>query len=511
MEFSEVRLSLSDLVGQDYLEHVCAAHSALTQQDFTRFSVADDEPLSFFPAEFQARLRALLPRVGERLLVPTSFVSACGAGTQQFRVAAHSRMAPLSGLGYFRLGEDGRLYLMTKSEHYHAPLGHSFPGYGLLDRARRLGIPNATHNNTRGHITRLLEMALLETANTNTSANCSPRLDCVLNLETGSLVTEAALKMMLARFYRIQHDAVEPRYAGLRPVLLVMGNDDGGCSGNYHGTTLFTQIMRGMWPAITDGLDAQGLLQLHPIRPNNFADLEDAFQLFEKAPYKIAGFFHELIMMNYGGRKLAPAFLQRAYVLCAAHDVPTCVDEIQSCLWAPELFLFREYGLSPTFVAIGKGFPGGEYAASRLLFSSSMDLLPLFGALVTNGQEELASLAYLVTMRWAQANAAITCAIGEYYEERLRIFAARHSSHIVEITGERHLAGIAFHEIHTAKRFTDQLNQQGFDISAQTYKADCPPVALTKLPLIAGPQVVDFIVDKMEATMRQCEGMLRSH
>ena len=60
----------------------------------------------------------------------------------------------------FRVGEDGRLWLISKSEHYHVPLGHGFPGYALLDRARRLGIPNATHNNTRGRITRLLEEEL---------------------------------------------------------------------------------------------------------------------------------------------------------------------------------------------------------------------------------------------------------------------------------------------------------------------------------------------------------------
>lgn len=506
MAFNEVILSLRDLAGREYVEQVCAARAALSGDDRATLIALDDAPISLFPPAFQARLRLLLPRVGEQLLAPPTFASAPGAGTQQFRSAAHTCMAPLSGLGYFRVGEDGRLYLMTKSEHYHAPLGHSFPGYALIDRARQLGIPNATHNNTRGHLTRILEEALLRAANDGPAASHSHglnRLDCVLNLETGSLVAEAALKMILARFYRIQPDAPEPRYAGRVPVMLVMGNDTGGLSGNYHGTTLFTQMMRGMWPELATGLDAQGQLRIKAIRPNNFADLEKAFRQYETSPYKIAGFFHEIIMMNYGGRKLSRDFLQRAYALCAAHDVPTVADEIQSCLWAPELFLFREYGISPTFVAIGKGFPGGEYPASRLLFSATMDSLPLFGALVTNGQEELASLAYLITMRWAQANADVTRAIGAYYEERLREFAERHAAHIVEITGERHLAGIAFHEIDIAKRFTSLLNQQGFDISAQTYKADCPPVALTKLPLIAGPEVVDFIVEKMHAAMLQ--------
>ena len=50
----------------------------------------------------------------------------------------------------------------------------------------------------------------------------------MLNLETGSLAVEAGVKMMLARFYRVQADAPLPPYNGRIPVLLVMGNDDGG-------------------------------------------------------------------------------------------------------------------------------------------------------------------------------------------------------------------------------------------------------------------------------------------
>ncbi len=45
------------------------------------------------------------------------------------------------------------------------------------------------------------------------------------------------------------------------------------------------------------------------------------------------------------------------------------------------------------------------------------------------------------------------------------------------------------------------LNAAGLDISAQTYKADCPPVVLTKLPLIADDQVVDFVLARMKAAL----------
>ena len=210
-------------------------------------------------------------------------------------------------------------------------------------------------------------------------------------------------------------------------------------------------------------------------------------------------------MMNYGGRLLSREFLQRAYELCREHDVPAVADEIQSCLWAPGLFLHREYGLRPSFVAIGKGFPGGEYAASRLIFSAAFDCLPQFGALVTNGQEELAALAYLVTMRWASANRDVIRQVGDYYAARLRNLAAQFPQIISSADGSRHMGCLRFRDTATATGFARLLVLRGIDISAQIYKADCPPSVLTKLPLIAGGEVVDFVLARMAEALREME------
>jgi hypothetical protein len=130
--------------------------------------------------------------------------------------------------------------------------------------------------------------------------------------------------------------------------------------------------------------------------------------------------------------------------------------------------------------------------------------MPQFGALVTNGQEELASLAYLVTLRWARANAAITRAVGDYYERRMRQLAAAHADQITAVEGKRHMTTLFFRSLESAKSFTRELNRRGLDISAQTYKADCPPAVLTKLPLITTPTVVDFIIDRMKAALGAC-------
>ena len=233
------------------------------------------------------RLLARLPEVGQQVCDGLD-TSAAGAASQAFAAATNTDAAPLTGYGFFRVGEDGRLYLLTKSEHYHTPLGHAFPGYALLETARRLGIPNATHNNTRGHITRLLEQELVRTANglapedasglEATLSSTQPGvLNGVLNLETGSLAAEAALKMMLARFFQSQEDVPGPLYQGRTPVFLVLGNDDGGLHANYHGTTVLTQLLRGMWPEFLQALRGQGAFEVCAVRPNHLEDLDAAF------------------------------------------------------------------------------------------------------------------------------------------------------------------------------------------------------------------------------------------
>ncbi len=241
---------------------------------------------------------------------------------------------------------------------------------------------------------------------------------------------------------------------------------------------------------------------MRAVRANNLDDLERVFVTSNPGTEKVAAFFLELVLMNYGALKLQPKFVARMAELCRLHDVPMIVDEIQTGLWSPRLFMYHEYGLRPAMVGLGKGFPGGEYAASRLLFASKFDTLPQFGALVTNGQEELASLVYLIGMRWVGANADMIESVGEYYEQRVRDLASHHPAKITTIDGRRHLLGIHFASLDAARGFVRANEAAGLDISVQTYKSSVPPVALTKLPLIAGYEVVDLVIDRFEAALR---------
>jgi acetylornithine/succinyldiaminopimelate/putrescine aminotransferase len=127
---------------------------------------------------------------------------------------------------------------------------------------------------------------------------------------------------------------------------------------------------------------------------------------------------------------------------------------------------------------VGKGFPGGQYPASKIIATPDMDNLNQFGALVTNGQEELASLTYLVTIIFAQANCDHTERVGDYYEAELKALAQKFPDLIDRVEGQRHLSSLFFYSADKAVQFTTRLNEAGIDISAQTYKAECPPAKM---------------------------------
>jgi len=84
-------------------------------------------------------------------------------------------------------------------------------------------------------------------------------LDTVLlGVCTGSVASAAALKIQL-RVFAQRHGP------GLVPVVISL-------DGNYHGTDLVPQFMRGMWPGMARPFEMVSL------PPNNVAELEQAFR-----------------------------------------------------------------------------------------------------------------------------------------------------------------------------------------------------------------------------------------
>lgn len=509
--FVSPKLSLTDILGRDYIDAVIGANAALGVMTEEEGRAIADEKIDFYPAEKQAKNDELLSKVATVITKPIA-KTVPGAATNAFAHATSTGTAPLTGYGVFRIGEDGKLYLMGKSEHYHVPMGHKFDGYKLIDNARKLGILNATHNNTRGYITRLAEMRLVQSANGIDWNDCAatdavlastePKvINRVINLETGSLACEAGIKMMLARFYKLDATFPAPKYHGKVPVFFVMGDREGGIEGNYHGTTVIAQTFRGLWPEFRAAADESELYKVVPVMINDIADFEAKIKQYNTGKYKTAGFMHEIILMNYGGIKLTPEYLKKAHELCAQYDTPTMVDEIQSCMWYKGMFQFRLYDLKPDFVVVGKGFPGGEYPASKIMTTAEMDTLNQFGALVTNGQEELASLAYLITMIFMLANGDKVEELGERFEKGLKAIRERHSDVLLNAEGMQYLAALHFHTVADAAAFASKMKTLCIDASAQIYKANCLPAVLLKPPVISSEATVDYMLNAINSLL----------
>lgn len=483
--------SLEDILGKKYTDHLVKA-AVLTGMDADEAKQLATEKVAFWPESHQKAIENLSTKVGQQVLPPLQ--SPDGAGTASFNKATKKNSAPVSGVGPYRIGEDGRVYLASKAEHYHIPLGHRFPGYRLLQNARKLGILNATHNNSRGYITRLTERKLIAVANGLDMAD--PKLDeiiagnvpralCrVLNINTGSLAVEAGIKMMLARFYRQEPSSPTPKYAGKIPVFLVMQDYNGGPEAGYHGTTLTAHTFRGLWPDLYEKLEAGGIYKVVGVAINDLEDLKQKLEIYNSGDYKTAGFLHEIVLMNYGAITLQKEFLQQAHALCRAADTLCLVDEIQSCAWYPEQMLFRRYGLEPDFVVVGKGFPGGENSGSKILCTKDADNLVLFGALVTNGQEELTNLSYLITMQFISDQAENLAQLQRRYDTMVQNLAGEYPDVLTGAEGLGYLASLQFADAQQAGIFAQKLTARCIDTGAQLYKANCPPATLFKLPVI---------------------------
>ena len=371
IQLKNVRLSLADLVGAEYVTALCEARAFLEGGDIADYRAIGEEQVDFFPADYAARLDGLLPAVGQRV-VPGLAASSPGAANVPVNRATKLEMCPIGGMGFYRVGEDGRLYLITKSEHYHAPLGHDFPGYRLLQNAARLGITNATHNNTRGHITRLLERELVRVANglrkgdqaalDRICASNEPHvLNRITNLETGSLAVEAALKGMLGRFYRPEDHLPLPKFSGRTPVFLVIADHEGGRKANYHGTTVMTQIMRDMWPELGAKTGRERRVHRTTRQDQRYRRFRGHVDAVGRRAVQSRRLLPRDCADELRRYPPAPRILRAAYALCHRHDVPILVDEIQSCMWSPELLhVPRVWSRTRTSSQLARASPAGN-------------------------------------------------------------------------------------------------------------------------------------------------------
>ena len=109
-------------------------------------------------------------------------------------------------------------------------------------------------------------------------------------------------------------------------------------------------------------------------------------------------------------------------------------------------------------------------------------------------------------MEFIAANGEHIEQIGRRYHEKAAAVAARHPRICTGVEGDAHMTALCFDSVEDAVAFCSAMNHSRcVDISAQTYKPNCPPVALTKLPLILTEPMIDRLVAVMEEELTALE------
>jgi acetylornithine/N-succinyldiaminopimelate aminotransferase len=381
----------------------------------------------------------------------------------------------LAGQGMFYVTESGRIMLDCTAGHYQMTWGYNHPQLvAAAIEAVQVGVVWDNHSNIPAHPVKLLGERLI-------ALGAEAGLDRVLlGVCTGSVACGAALKIMLAR-YRADAERVR-----LGPPVMV------ALAGNYHGTDMVAQTMRGMWPGLVCGMETV------QVEPNEPAGLRAAFERYGR---RVAGFWTEPIMMNREAIAVDAGFLQLAQDLCHEHGALMAVDEIQTGFWYPEVLMFRSLGIRPDLVVVGKGMTAGFHPLSGLLYRREQDILEQYDAISTNGGASLAAFVALCSMELIERDRERLAALSERHSEGLQAVAAEFPDLIEEVNGAGYLSGLKFRYRQDALGFHRAAVEGGLWLRAHAYHPGHRTV-LMKYPLVVEEQVVDYVLGRLRELAR---------
>lgn len=383
----------------------------------------------------------------------------------------------LVGRGLFYLGEQRRLFLDCTSGHYQMTWGYNHPALcAAAAAASRAGICWDNHSNIPQSPLKQLGHRLAALA--NAPGEPDP-LDTVhLGVCTGSVACAAALKIQLKVFER-------DRGPKVAPVIITL-------AGNYHGSDMVPQFMRGMWTHL------KRPVEVVIVQPNDPDALERAFR---KHGSRVAGFWAEPILMNREAIAVEPDYLRLAQMWCRRVGALMCIDEIQTGFWQPEVFEYRALGLQPDLVVLGKGMTCGFHPLSGVLMHSRHDVLEQYDAISTNGSAALPAFVALCSLEMIREQADHIRNIGQRIEVGFRNLAAEFPEQLVSARGRGYLAGLKFRKVEAALQFHRRLLEAGLWARAHAYHAGHSTV-LTKLGLLANEAVVDFVLGRFRKLLQ---------
>ena len=396
----------------------------------------------------------------------------------------------LAARGLFYVSEKGKLYLDGTAGHYQVTWGYNHP---VLTDVVRQGLDNGiisdNHSNIPQWPVKRLARSLVEAANPDMpelrSGDVSKilaaddRLNTVLlGLATGSVACESALKIML-----MQHERLKK--AG--PAVVVV------LKGNYHGTGIAMQYLRDMWPTMIRGFEVVD------VEPNDVDQLEAVFATHGK---RVAGFWAEPIMMNREALAIKPAYLQLARERTEQVGALMIMDEIQTGFWTPEVFMYRQSGITPDIVIVGKGMTAGFHPLSAILYRRSLDMLAQYDAISTNGNAALAALVALANMALTAQDAERINRVQARLFDKLQTLAEEFPDRIAAINGCPAMAGLKFHRRQEALSFHQRCVDNGLWLRAHAYHEGHSTV-LMKFALCVDTAVVDEYIKRLQNLLAQ--------
>jgi putrescine aminotransferase len=383
----------------------------------------------------------------------------------------------LVGSGLLYLTEGRRLMLDCTGGHYQMTWGYEHPALreALLDAIERHVVWD-NHSNIPAAPVKRLSAKLIELANPGAAPATlladDNRLNTVLlGTSTGSVACAAAMKMMLLNSQAKKAERGTPVFVML--------------DGNYHGTDLFAQRLRGMWPEYFANVE------IVQVQPNASDELARVFGWYGA---RIAGFWAEPIMMNREAIVVRPEYLQLARRLCDETGALLAIDEIQTGFWFPEVLMTRQLGIEPDFIVLGKGMTAGFNPLSALVYKGKLDRLQQYDAISTNGNAALAAYMGLACIALIERHAECIGHVGAYYHRRMQEIAAEFPDIIVEARGAGQMSGLKFADVQDALGFHRAAVEAGLWLRVHAYHEGHSTV-LTKFALPLDETVADFAIE----------------
>ena len=381
----------------------------------------------------------------------------------------------LAGAGMFYVTEEGRVMLDCTSGHYQMTWGYNPPELvRLMEDATRVGVVWDNHSN-------IPSQPVKQLADEMTGLAGEAGLDrALLGVCTGSVACSTALKIMLARYAK---DAGRVKLG--KPAIITL-------AGNYHGTDMVAQWLRGMWPGLVGGVEAVS------VEPNDMSGLEAAFASRGR---RVAGFWAEPIMMNREAIAVSREFLLRAQGLCRENDALTAIDEIQTCCWYPETLMSMRLGLEPDMLVVGKGMTAGFHPLAGLLYRRELDILEQYDSISTNGNASLAAVVALGNLRLIAASRERMERLARMHYEGLVSLAEEFGDVAQGVNGEGFLSGLKFRRREDALGFHRAALERGLWVRAHAYHEGHSAV-LSKHALVVTEEIEGFVLGVCRELLR---------